>query len=923
MKNIFLTSAVVTVMGLVVAACSGGGDRPSAAAPLDAVAQNGDDYRKGVLATQELLIGAQGERSQGLYQPFFHAIHSDAAAYAAALMFDKPNQLWPDLPQFPDAKAVMYSAQRLRTMAQAYVTPGPLYLNETLLQKIRQGLDVLITRYYHEGVAITAWYEYQIAGPQELMSIISILDTYLSPDLKDRMVRSSRHYLASIEVNQTQPTSPQTSSNRVDLAWAMLVRGFVTRNDVDINGAKQVFFDSGKDRFAAVKGALPYASGAFRLSSVDGIRSDGGYVFHGDIPYANGYGLDLLNRAPEMLLLLNGTSFDFPAAQKDAILGEAFQQLSTTWLPWLRDGVGFDSLAGRAIFRGFEQDHGKGHWALEGLTKFYKLADLGSDAAVNRQRKAMVGRFIKSFITNERNYYARYGANDDAVAQHDYRHYATRALSIKVANDIMTDGTIPYAKESLPGTYIFAESDRFVHRTGIYAFAVSGHSYRTGNFEIIAGEGAKACYSADGMNYFHDDDLDQYMDYWAVYDSNRPAGVTNDASSPVNENQCSWSANAPDRIRKGGLRWAGGVAAGADGIGSYGMDYKDWHWTKAAGSNNRVETPFVEAKKSWFAFGEVILALGSDIKCNTGCDRNKLATTLDNRKLNGTASNTVLVNDSTWQGQASVSGVSFVHISGNTDTSTLGIVLPVARTVSFVKEGRNGDWLTMSERASFLMKGTVVKGNFLQTALSHADASDSSYAYILLPGKSSAQTSAYAANQTVKVLSNTPALHAAYDQATRAYAMNVFASPGKAYITASSTLLRNRFTAAGNANSPLSGGEAEQLFSAAGTEQLYGIDGQVKATGAVSLMTRLDGEELTVWVSQPSREVMSAVLDVGTTGYTLAGILEGGSHVNLDRTGRKAVVRTDLDYIGQRTLAFAWDGSGQTYKLRFKVRRVS
>lgn len=921
MKKIIPTLAAATLMVLAVSACSGGGDRPSAAAPVDPVAQNADDYRKGMLATQELLIGSQGERSQAVYQPFFTNIHSEATAYAAALMFDKPNQLWPDLPQFPNGKAVMYSVQRLRTMAQAYVTPGPLYLNETLLQKVRQALDVLITRYYHEGVAITSWYEYQIAGPQELMSIISIMDSYLSPELKDRMVQSSRHYLSTIEVNQTQPTSPQTSANRVDLAWAMLVRGFVTRNDGDINEAKQVFFDSRKDRFAALKNALPYASGAFRLSSVDGIRSDGGYVFHGDIPYANGYGLDLLNRAPEMLLLLNATSFDFPVAQKDAILGEAFEQLSKTWLPWLRDGVGLDSVAGRAVFRGFEQDHGKGHWALEGLTKFYKLADLGSDIAVNRQRKAMVGQFIKSFITNERNYYARYGANDDAVAQHDFRHYATRALSIKVANNIMADGAIPYVKESLPGTYIFAESDRFVHRTASYAFAISGHSYRTGNFEIIAGEGAKSCYSADGMNYFHDDDLDQYMDYWAVYDGNRPAGVTNDATSPKDENQCSWSANAPDRIRKGGLRWAGGVAAGTDSIGTYGMDYKDWHWTKAVGSNSRVETPFVEAKKSWFAFGEVILALGSDIKCNAGCDRSKLATTLDNRKLNGTASNAVLVNGDAWQGQASVFGVSSVHISGNTDASTLGIVLPVVRKVSFIKEARTGDWLTMSERASFLMKGTAVKGNFLQTSFSHADANDSSYAYILLPGKTSFQTSAYAANQTIKVLSNTPAVHAAFDQATRAYAMNVFASPSKGYITASSTLLRNRFTAAGNVNTPLAGGEADQLFSAAAAEQLYGVDGQVKTTGGVSLMTRLDGDELTVWVSQPSREVMSALLDVRTTGFTLASVLEGSQHVSVDSTGSKAVVRADLDYIGQRTLAFAWDGSGQTYKLRFKIKR--
>lgn len=911
---------LIGVAALATAGCSGGGDRPSAAiAPPPPTATATDHFQKGIQQTQELLIGTQGERGQAMYQQFFGTIHAQAKQYAATMVSDHPAQLWPDLAEIP-GESMMPTMIRLRVMSQAYITPGPMYLNSDLLQKVRQGLEIFITRFYPAGGKVTGnWYEWQISAPQELMTIVTNLDSYLSAELKSRIVTSTRTYLPSIEVNLTVPQSPQTTANRVDLAWAMLVRGFVSKNADDIEAAKQAFFDAKPDRFAAVKSAPPYSAGAFRLATVDSFRKDGSFVFHGDLPYSNGYGLDLLNRAPEMLLMLNGTSFDFSPAQKDQILSEAFTQLNQAWLPWIRDGIGMDATAGRAIFRGWEQNHGKGHWALEGLLKFYRLADLSTDSALNQQRKRSIAQFIKSFIANEQTYYASYGANDDAVAQHNYHTYATRALSIKLASEIMSDASVQYVKEALPGTRINAETDRFLHRTNEFAFAVAGHSYRTGNFEIVGGEGARGCYSADGMTYLHDGDLDQYMNYWVAFDADRPAGVTNDASSPVDQDNCSWSANARARVRKSGIRWSGGIAAGAEGMGVFGMDYKDWHWTTAAGSTRRVESPFVEAKKSWFAFGDVILALGSDIKCNQGCNPAKLATTVDNRKLNGAGSNLVLVNGNAWQGQASVTDVRTVHISGNVESSTLGIVLPTAAPVNITKEARSGDWMTLSNRAALYMKGTEVKGNFLQTALPHGAAAGNSYAYYLLPGKTSGETTAFAARPSVSVLSNTAELHAVFDQYSGVYAMNVFATPSAAFTAASSNLVRGRFTTAGNVNLPLSRSEADQLLATAVSERLYGINGQVKSTGGVSLMSKLVGDELTVWVSQPTRNVMSAVLDVTSTGYKLNGILEGNNHVHVNSDGSRAVIRTDLDYIGQSSLQFAWEGDGLTYKLRFRI----
>ena len=73
----------------------------------------------------------------------------------------------------------------------------------------------------------------------------------------------------------------------------------------------------------------------------------------------------------------------------------------------------------------------------------------------------------------------------------------------------------------------------------------------------------------------------------------------------------------------------------------------------------------------------------------------------------------------------------------------------------------SGDWMTLSPRSSLYMKGTKVTGRFLRTALPHATATNDSYAYFMLPGKTAAETTAFAANPSVKILANTPTLHAA------------------------------------------------------------------------------------------------------------------------------------------------------------------
>jgi hyaluronate lyase len=905
MKIKVLTSLLA---GILLAGCNGNGSDSVDTTSPDT------DYQLGLKRVQELYLAKDGERSNVIYQSYFDKIHSDAKKYADSIEFNMDDELWPDLPNassLTDSQHMHFTAQRLKTMSQAYVTPGTLYLDQDLLKKIIQGVEQFVDKFYVSGgTQGSGWYEYQIGIPRELLLIVANLDGYIGETLKAKVISSIDTYLLSIDnINPYPYPGLSTGANRVDQAWDMLVRGFVNNDSSDIVKAKEAFVDSIYNRFYAYANADTSSPGAYGYGTIDSFKRDNSYVFHGDIPYSNGYGLDLLNRAAEILLFINGTEFDFSQVEKDKILDDAFERVFNAYMPWLKDGLGLDATAGRAVFRGFEQNSGKGQWAIEGILKYYELADLGSNSVVNAERKSTIAKFAKSFLTNDSNYYARYGSNSDDTYEHDIENYASEARSIQLAKEIIADSNVPYVKESIQGNLIYPEMDRVVHRTGNFTFAVASHSSRTGNFEIVGGEGSRGCYSADGMTYIYDDDLEQYKNYWVAFDADRPSGVTNDASSPDDPSQCGWSAQTGG-VRKSEILWSGGVSAGSDGFGIFGMDYKDWHWT----GSRATPTPYVEAKKSWFMFGDTILAVGSDIKCNDGCDRSKLETTIDNRKLSASGGNTVQVNGVTWNGDASIAKVNTIHISGNVDSSELGIVFPTGKTVDISQESRSGDWITLSQRAAELMRSTFVSASFLRTSLSHQAVDDDSYAYVLLPGKNTAETTAYAANPTLGILINSNDLHAVYDSSRNVFAMNVFAEPSATYIDTSANLIKNAFAANGNVNLPLDASISGQLLNLATAETFYGADSYVRSTGDVSLMSKLNGDELTVWVSQPTRRVMSAVLDVSGSGYKISEILAGSDNVTLGADGTKCLVKFDLVYTMN-----GFEANGLTYKLKFKM----
>lgn len=885
-----------------------------------------DDYDKGLSAIQTLNVGSKSDRDDPILKSFYSKVISQAIEYNNSIHFDKENEFWSDLPLMGEnMHSTQFALERLTLMSQAYIIPGQLYLNEELLNNINKALNVFVDKYYDGKHEITDWYFFQIGIPRELTTLVANLNQYLDYDLKKRVYDSIAVYQPSLEALWTGRTDSgfedkQTSANRIDIAWGLLARGLMLKNDADIELAKKSFSTSPTDAYKKEKNALPYTAGAFELSTIDGFREDGSYVFHGSLPYSNGYGLDLLNRAAEILYIINGTDFDFTQSEKDKILDDAFKRIDEAYLPWLKDGLGLDPTAGRAVDRGFEQNFGKGQWAIQGLIKYYVLANYGSDPVVNSERKAKLGTFIKSFLNDEEGFYSKYGSDSKLYQKHKFENYLTQALTIKMGDEIKSSPYV-YKKEPLLGTYVFGEMDRAVHRRDDFTFAVSSHSFRTGNFEIVGYEGSSMCYSADGMTYIYDSDISQYSDYWVVFDKSRPAGVTNDGKLPDNPFDCTWSSTSTYQ-RKSRLTWSGGVADTEENFGVFGMDYKDWQWSGSnliyGFLNLRNQDPNVEAKKSWFMFDDYILALGSDISCNKDCS--SIETTIDNRKAS--INNDVYVDGNKWQGADTISSVNYLHISGNTGNG-LGVVFPETENLKINRSHREGDWLYTSARAGKLMDSTYVESDFIRVSIPHGDNGNDDYSYILMPEKDNGYLEHNYLDVASKfsILKKDSDLHLIEYIPKSTYAMNIFSKPSNSFTKLSSSRVLEEFKNHNNLNTPLTGTIASELLTAAETETFYGVDNGIKSTGSASVMYRLLNNELTLWVSQPTRDVMSVVLDFSGTGMKATSVISGKDNIVLNSDGSKAVVKFDLAYIGTAMVITdpKWLGKGLTYKFKIDM----
>ena len=430
----------------------------------------------------------------------------------------------------------------------------------------------------------------------------------------------------------------------------------------------------------------------------NGFYIDGSCIQHAAYAYTGGYGISLLQDMSEMMYLLSGSKWDTtnPSAQN------VFKWVYDSFEPIMYKGGIMTMVQGREIARQSSQEHKVGHKVINAVLL---LAQAASPADA-RAFKSM----IKEWISKD-----------------SYRNYFTDTplFQYTLAKNIMNDpGIAP--RGDLISYRQYAGMDRaVVHRPG-YSYGISMFSKRIANYEQINDENYKAWHAGSGMTYLYNE-LTQFDDnFWPTVNSYRLPGTTvvSNTTEPAG--------------KRGTKNWVGGT----DMLGKYGvtgMEYKSVSQT-------------LTAKKSWFMFDDEIVALGAGI---TSTDNKPVETIIENRKLNRSGSNKLIINGKTISSSTgwseTLKDTKWAYLRGNEDRTSTGYVFPVQASINGLRERRTDNWNSVNKFGDT----TQIVRNYLSLSFDHgANPINGTYSYILLPNKSNAQVKKYAGKPDITFLEN-------------------------------------------------------------------------------------------------------------------------------------------------------------------------
>ncbi|MBE7156815.1 MAG: polysaccharide lyase 8 family protein, partial [Rhodospirillales bacterium] len=433
------------------------------------------------------------------------------------------------------------------------------------------------------------------------------------------------------------------------------------------------------------------------VTSPDGFYTDGSYIGHGSFSYNGGYGLYMLQQLADGYYLFNPTALSPLSAGKRAIV---YGWVLNSYQALMYQGkIPYYSI-GREISRGPSDGRG------ESISATAAEIAVGDASATATQVLA----FAKNVFTASGSNYSDLGGIGAVIR-----------LKSLVGNTAIAAAADPV------GTRIFPAMDKATAVQNGWSAGLAYYSTRTCNYESINGENLKGWHQADGMTYLDNADWNQFNgNFWATVNPQRLPGTTVTAGSTPTQ----------------GLANGSTFAGGADLGGLYGAV----GFTLQPGGGQSLV-----ANKAWFLFDDEVVCLGSGITSTGGV---KVETIIENRKLNAAGSNALTVGGATqpttrpWS--SAQNGVSWMHLAGSVPGADIGYYFPGGANLDFTRETRTGSWSAIGVGST-----ASVSDSYLTVGQSHGvSPAGGSYAYVLLPNYTAAQTAAYAAAPVATVLEN-------------------------------------------------------------------------------------------------------------------------------------------------------------------------
>lgn len=717
-----------------------------------------DPYDALRLKWREYLLGGDGtdlDMSSPAVAAYVEGLNGEATGYWNSMVKSnsaRADYIFPGLPMTQDKSNeksgnIGTTLQRLRILALAWATADcDFYGNSYVRDEIINATDFVVDNYFklgkYSGMGDNAapgnWYHWEITDPTNLGNIAMVMYDELGAERVEKYAKAMQYYAPSCTSGGPNSKGPvMVGGNRLLKANGVAQAGILLKDSAMLENVS-----------SGIKNTLVYndPSKLFLHSDNEiGFYKDGSYIEHQALPYIAGYGADFYNNYGIFGALLKDTEWEIAYAPGEEALIHDF--VFSGIEPFLYETRTMDMVAGRDISRNGSSDRGR---TVNVLSALLSLRGTFPTAEGNKRFDSM----MKYYIGQDKDYY--------------YSHMPS-INAIQIAKGLMEDESVqPRSNYALTKTFAM---DRSVHITPDFGLGIAMQSLRTFAHETINSEGKRTWNIANGMFFLYDADEKQFGgNYWCTVDPTRLPGIT--AEHVVLPNGMgTMSTNLYD--------WTGGSSIGGSGVAGTHM--------KALTSKDTHESYIsvgprtgADMKKSYFMFGDRILMMGSSITSGT---TDHVETTVDNRKIKPDGSNVVTVDGKQANLTSSATALEnpdWLHITGNVAGADVGYYFPNDITVNALKETRTGNWADQGTTS-----GTATD-TYATFYVDHGvKPTDAGYAYVLLPGKSAAQTAAYAKSPDVEILRQDGQIHAARDNRQNITAVNFWEAGSVAGITVS------------------------------------------------------------------------------------------------------------------------------------------
>lgn len=457
--------------------------------------------------------------------------------------------LWADAPYSGPSANITTTANRLRVIALAVITPGTSQFgSQGAIDLVLSGMELFCTTGFapSQPVVGNTW-DWGIGTPKHLTDGAVYLREHLTDSVRSTLV-------ASLNARQ-EDVSRATGANLTDVCLIEMRTSILERNAARIASA-----------LSYVPPSFEYRTdGDGTYASRDGMHADGSFIQHDRIAYTGTYGHIFLRGVATLAALTTGTQWEIT----DPRLENVFETAIRGYIPMVYDGLMMDSVRGRAVARSHSQDANDG---LSTVIALLTLARADADAGrAARMRSAAKGMLTRSTA----------------------RPYTGASLAtLAIAKSAMNDGSIVAAEEPKAHNQ-FPDMCRFVHRRPGWASSISLSSSRTGYYEALDRENPRGWHTGAGMGmvYLRTDNAQFNDNFWNTVDPYRLPGITVQNKPLPNSYGPAWTPP--------GVTWVGGSVLD----GRYG----------AVGSDQRTLGSALRARKSWFCFDDAVVALGAGI----------------------------------------------------------------------------------------------------------------------------------------------------------------------------------------------------------------------------------------------------------------------------------------------------------------------